>query len=61
MPDYLMPHWSKYNGEDISDVPRNYLEWLQEWIEDKDDWDDNELVEAIENELAMRDRSHIDF
>ena len=61
MPDYIMPHWSKHSGEDISDVPRRYLEWLLEWIEDKDNWTDTEFVDAIEEELAMRDRSYIDF
>ena len=61
MPDYTMPYWSKHAGEDISDVPRKYLEWLLEWIEDLDNWDDTELYEAAEEELAMRDRSYIDF
>ena len=58
MIEYTMPHWSKYRGEDISDVPRSYLGFLLE-----QDWIDNhpELVEAIDDNLAIRDRSHITF
>ena len=58
MDDFYMPHWSKYQGEDISDVPRNYLEFLleQEWIDKHP-----KLVEAIDYQLIVRDRSHITF
>ena len=58
MIEYIMPHWSKYSGEDISDVPRSYLEFLLEM-----DWIDShpELLEAIEDNLSIRDRSHLTF
>jgi len=57
--EYYMP-WGKYRGENIDNVPRHYLEWLleQEWIGDKKN---ESFVEAIEAQLAMRDRSHISF
>jgi len=56
--DFIMPEWSKYRGESIDDVPRHYLEWLQE-----QDWIDKhpELSEEIEDQLAMRDRSYVTF
>ena len=60
MPDYIMPNWSCHRGEDISDVQRDYLEFILEWMEDND-VDNEELYEAIEDELSMRDRSHVDF
>ncbi len=58
MPNYIMPHWSKYQGRDISVVPRRHLEWLQEqtWIDKHPS-----LIEAIEEELQQRDRSYDDF
>ena len=59
MPDYIMPHWSKYKGKDISVVPRSHLEWLQEedWVEEKF----KDLLQAIEEELEQRDRSYDTF
>ena len=58
MIEYIMPYWSKYAGEDISDVPRDYLDFLleQDWIDKHPD-----LVEAIEDQFGIRDRSHITF
>ena len=58
MIEYTMPHWSKHSGKDISDVPRNYLDFLleQDWIDNHPD-----LVDAIEDQFAIRDRSHITF
>lgn len=58
MIELTMPHWSKYAGEDISDVPRSYLNFLLEipWIGNHPD-----LLEAIEDQFAIRDRSHITF
>lgn len=58
--------FSKYNGKDISDVPRKFLNWCLEMIEDGEfKWmtseDKKELEKAIEEELALRDRSHITF
>jgi len=57
--EFYMP-WGKYQGTNIDDVPRSYLTWLleQDWIyEDKH----KELIEAIEEQLAIRDRSYISF
>lgn len=58
MIDYTMPHWSKYSGDQICDVPRSYLNFLLEmsWIDKHPD-----LIEAIEDQFAIRDRSHITF
>ena len=58
MPDFIMPHWSKHAGDDISIVPRDYLEWLQEqeWIAKH-----KELLDAIDEDLEQRDRSHVTF
>lgn len=58
MIDFTMPHWSKYKGQDIGDVPRSYLEFLLEqgWIDKHP-----KLIEAIEDNLSIRDRSHITF
>ena len=58
MIDYYMPHWSKYAGDEISDIKRSYLEFLleQDWIDKHPD-----LLEAIEDQLAIRDRSHLTF
>lgn len=58
--DYVMPEWSKYHGESIDNVPRSYLEFLleQKWIEETRH---QELCQAIEDQLAIRDRSHITF
>jgi len=55
--EYYMP-WGKHSGKNIDDVPRHYLTWIseQEWIEEHP-----ELEEAIEEQLAMRDRSHVTF
>ncbi len=57
--EYIMP-WGKHVGEAIDDVPRHYLEWLleQNWIEKPRH---QELYEAVEEQLAIRDRSHITF
>jgi len=58
MIEYTMPHWSVHRGENIADVPRDYLEFLleQDWIDKHPN-----LVEAIEDQFAIRDRSHITF
>ena len=59
--------FGKYSGEDISNVPRKYLNWLLEELEYEDsffilsDKDKEELLEAIEEQLQIRDRSYIDF
>jgi hypothetical protein len=51
--DFYMPQWSYYRGQEVSVVPRNYLEGLlaQEWIDHFPG-----LCEAIETELVIRDR-----
>lgn len=58
--DYYMP-FSFGNidkGTHIDEVPRHSLEWLleQDWL---DKW--NNLEDAIDDQLAMRDRSHVQF
>ena len=53
--EFYMP-FGKHKGEDISTVPRKYLVWIQEDV-DMDDYEG--LEDAIDEELAMRDRSHI--
>jgi len=64
--EYTMK-FGKYSGEDISNVPRKYLNWLLEELEEKDSFfilsnkEKEELSEAIEEQLQIRDRSYIDF
>ena len=59
--------FGKYSGKDISNVPRKYLNWLLEELEDEDsffifsDKEKEELSEVIEEQLQIRDRSYIDF
>ena len=56
MKDYIMP-FGKYKNESINDIPRSYLNWLleQDWVyEDK--W--KKLIEAIEDNITIRDRSY---
>ncbi len=66
MTSYIMK-FGKYSNEEIHNVPRRYLNWLLEELEDPDsffilsDKDKEELEEAIEEEFALRDRSHITF
>ena len=65
MPDYIM-FFGKFKGQDISMVPRGYLNWIQEnLIEDDDSWlyqsEKDKIEEEIERELAQRDRSHVDW
>ena len=52
--------FGKYSGESLDDIPRNYLEWLleQDFMYKKDK---ENLLEAIEAQLSMRDRSHVIF
>ena len=59
MNEYYMP-FGKHSGESLDNIPRSYLEWLleQEWMYKKDK---ENLLEAIEEQLQMRDRSHITF
>lgn len=59
-------NFGKYRGQLIENIPRGYLNWCQEKIEDGEfeflsDEKKTELEEAIEAELALRDRSHITF
>ena len=65
MQEYTMK-FGKYSGELILLVPRGYLNWCQERIEDGEfkflsEKEKQEFEEAIEIELQTRDRSHIDF
>ena len=59
--------FGKYSGEDISNVPRKYLNWLLEELEEEDSFfilskkEKEELSETIEEQLQIRDRSYIDF
>ena len=62
MPDYIMPHWSKYRGKDISLVPRSHLEWLIEWMEKEKLLEKfSDLADAIDEDLEQRDRSYSKF
>ncbi len=38
MSNTIMPHWSKYAGRALDEVPESYLQWIyfQDWLEDKD-------------------------
>jgi len=59
-------NFGKYSGREIHDIPRNYLNWCLEELEDEEFWwmsekRRQELEEAIEEEFALRDRSHITF
>jgi len=61
MIEYTMPHWVRdYAGEDISNVPRKNLESLLEWEEENGE-PHPDLIEAIEDQLAIRDRSYDNF
>ena len=65
MTSYIM-NFGKYSGELIENVPRKYLNWCQERIEDgefqtMDNEEKKEFEEAMERELQIRDRSHITF
>lgn len=53
--DFYMP-FGKYQGKHIDDIPRHYLEWILSDV-DMDQWEG--LEDAIEEQLAMRDRSGI--
>jgi len=52
----ILPEWSKHKGKEVEEVPSDYLHWLieQDWME-KERLE--ELYEAIEYELDVRDRS----
>ena len=56
---YVMP-FGKYRGKQVADCPRDYLNWLQEqdWMLEKRN---HELLEAVECECALRDRSYDDY
>ena len=65
MVSYIM-NFGKYSGELIENVPRKYLDWCQERIEDEEfkfmsEEERKEFEEAREIELEIRDRSHITF
>jgi len=51
----LIP-FGKYKGEQVADCPRDYLNWLleQDWLYDKYP----DLLDAIEEECHLRDRSY---
>jgi len=57
--EFYMP-WGLHRGKHIDYVPRSYLEHLleQKWINEKKH---ETLVKEIEDQLAMRDRSYIDW
>jgi len=65
MTSYMM-NFGKYTNCPIQDVPRSYLNWCQEKIEDGEfkfmsEEEKKEFEEATEIELQIRDRSHITF
>lgn len=45
----LMP-FGKHKGEDLADLPLDYLRWLCENVSGNDD-----LIQEAENQLAMRE------
>jgi len=52
--------FGRYSGKEIGEIPSGYLTWLleQDWMyEDKK----AELLEAIEHEMTVRDRSYAHF
>lgn len=53
-------NFGRYKGSEIEEIPSGYLTWLQE-----QDWmhEDNktELLEAVEYEMEVRDRSDAHF
>lgn len=59
MSDFIFK-FGRYRGESIVDTPSGYLQWIQEHF-DEDDPKNKQLFEAIEEELATRDRSDSHF
>lgn len=53
-------NFGKYSGEDIEDVPCDYLQWLYENFEVREYNDeDEELMEALEEEIQYREDNGI--
>jgi hypothetical protein len=52
-----------YIGQDLGEIPSDYLYWLIETLEDDDRFNRQypDLYEEVEEELATRDRSHAHF
>lgn len=51
--------FGKYKGEEFVDIPSGYLTWI---LEQDDIVEKNpELIEAVEDMMAMRDRSDAHF
>ena len=55
MREFIMP-FGKHKGEPLTDIPRSYLEWILE--QEGGIMDNNDFMDAIEYELAVRDRSY---
>ena len=52
--------FGKYKGKQVEEIPSHYLTWLleQDWMYGEKH---KELLEAIEYEMAVRDRSDAHF
>lgn len=46
--------FGKYIGEDLEDVPCDYLQWLYDNYEAKDEYGE-ELLEAVDEEIQYRE------
>lgn len=56
--DIIMP-FGKYQGQQLMNIPRDYLEWLleQSWFEEKY----KKYKKYVEHQLERRDRSYDTF
>lgn len=55
--------FGNYKGQDLGEIPSDYLQWLMETLEDDDRFSRQypDLYEEVEEELAIRERSHAHF
>ena len=55
----MILNFGKHKGKPLAEVERGYLEWLQENFVDGPK--NKELLDAVDEELAVRDRSYDTF
>lgn len=55
--------FGRYKDQDLGEIPSDYLQWLMEELEDSDRFNRQhpDLYESVEEELAIRERSHAHF